>query len=365
MPPATTARPTLFRRVLRWTLRVTGLGTLTVLYLGGCVFSAPTYDGPESDHFDGVRFFNHVSTEGRFTDFVKWRMNRDEGPWDEWTESETGEPPPERVADGRLRVTFVNHSTVLLQMDGLNVLTDPVWSERVSPVSWAGPRRKRAPGLRMEDLPPIDVVLISHNHYDHMDVPTLRRLAESHGPRVLAGLGNARYLASEGVGRAEDMDWMDGVDVTDDVRITCVPAQHFSGRGLSDRNGTLWCGFVIEGPSGRVYFAGDTGYGPHFAEARRLFGPMRLALLPIGSYRPEWFMEPVHTTPAQAVQAHHDLEAATSIGIHFGTFALGDDGQEEPLADLEAALAADPTRSPRFWTLENGEAREVPALQPR
>jgi L-ascorbate metabolism protein UlaG (beta-lactamase superfamily) len=363
MSESTSPAPSRLRRALKWTLRGSALGVLGVVYLGGCVFAAPTYEGPESDHFDGERFFNHVTTEGRFTDFVRWRLNRDAGPWDEWIESEPGAPPPERVTAGGLRATFVNHSTVLLQMDGLNVLTDPVWSERVSPVSFTGPRRKRAPGLRFEDLPPIDVVLISHNHYDHLDVPTLRCLAASHAPRVLAGLGNAQYLTAEGIGRAEDLDWMEGTDAAPGVRITCVPAQHFSGRGLTDRNGTLWCGFVIEGPSGAVYFAGDTGYGPHFAQAREDFGPFRLALLPIGSYRPEWFMAPVHTSPAEAVRAHHDLGAATSIGIHFGTFALGDDGQHEPLTDLEAALAADPIDDTRFWTLENGEGCDVPPLR--
>jgi L-ascorbate metabolism protein UlaG (beta-lactamase superfamily) len=347
---------------VRWSLRVIAVVVATLLYLGGCVFAAPTHEGPVSDHFDGERFFNHVSTEGRFTDFLRWRMDRDLGPWEEWTDSVPGAPPPERVAGGRLRATFVNHSTVLVQMDGLNILTDPVWSERVSPVSWAGPARKRAPGLRFEDLPPIDLVLVSHNHYDHLDVPTLQRLSETHAPRVLAGLGNAQYLSSEGIERAEDMDWSDRVEVAPGVTVSCVPVQHFSGRGLSDRNGTLWCGFVIEGPSGRVYFAGDTGYGPHFAETRRLFGPMRLALLPIGAYRPKWFMSPVHTSPAEALRAHHDLDAGTSIGIHFGTFALADDGQTEPTDDLRAALEADPDGGTRFWALEHGEGRDVPQL---
>lgn len=361
MPSCVRAVTDRLRVVLSWTLRGLALAVAALLWLGGCVFSAPTYDGPVSDHFDGERFHNHVSTEGRFADFLRWRLNRDLGPWEEWTDAAPGEPPPERVDGGRLRATFVNHATVLLQMDGLNILTDPVWADRIGPVSWAGPRRRRPPGLRFEDLPPIDLVLISHNHYDHLDLPTLRRLSAAHRPRVLAGLGNAQLLAAEGVGGAEDLDWGDGVDVSDRVRVTCVPAQHFSGRGLSDRDGTLWCGFVVEGPSGRVYFAGDTGYGPHFAEARRLFGPMRLALLPIGAYRPRWFMAPMHTSPEEAVQAHRDLEAATSIGIHFGTFALADDGQREPLDDLAAALAADPVAPPRFWALGNGEGRDVPA----
>lgn len=359
-PPAPIS---LRRRVLRWTVRGVALSVAGLVYLGACAFSAPTYEGPPSDHFDGERFFNHVSAEGRFTDFLRWRMSRDLGPWAEWTESEPGAPPPERVDGGRLRATFVNHSTVLVQMDGLNILTDPVWSERVSPVSWAGPRRKRAPGLRFEDLPPIDLVLVSHNHYDHLDVPTLRRLSAEHRPRVLAGLGNAEYLAAEEIERAEDMDWADRVEIADGVTVTCVQVQHFSGRGLMDRNGTLWCGFVIEGPSGRVYFAGDTGYGPHFAETREQFGPMRLALLPIGAYRPAWFMAPFHISPESAVRAHRALDAGTSLGIHFGTFSLADDGQSEPVDDLRAALEAKGIDAERFWALEHGVGRDVPPLE--
>jgi L-ascorbate metabolism protein UlaG (beta-lactamase superfamily) len=290
-------------------------------------------------------------------------VHRDPGPWDDWTESMPGAPPPERVGGGELRVTVVNHATVLVQMDSLNVLTDPVWSDRVSPVGWAGPRRRHAPGILFDDLPPIDIVLVSHNHYDHLDVPTLKRLSDKHRPRILTGLGNTRFLESKGIANARDLDWMEGVEVGDGMRVTSVPAQHFSGRGFSDRNGTLWCGFVIEGPSGRVYFAGDTGYGPHFTEASERFGPMRLALLPIGAYKPAWFMSPVHTSPAEAVQAHRDLEAATSVGIHYGTFPLADDGQTEPLEDLQRALEVQSLGSSRFWVLNVGEGRMVPEAE--
>jgi len=350
---------------IQWSLRLIGVAGLGVGFLGCCVFTAPIYDGQRTDHFDGDRFHNESAAETRTGDFLRWRMNRDLGPWDEWTESEPGAAPPERVFGGTMRVTFVNHSTVLLQMGGVNVLTDPVWSERVSPVSFAGPKRRRAPGLRFEDLPPIDVVVISHNHYDHMDIETLRRLVDEHSPLILTGLGNAEFLEENDVAGARDVDWWDAIelDVGEDVSVTCVPVRHFSGRGFTDRNGTLWCGFVVESPAaGRAYIAGDTGYGRHFSDAAERLGPMRLSVLPIGSYLPRWFMSPVHIDPAAAVRAHRALQSGTSVGVHFGTFALADEGQYEPEADLAAALERIDGPAPRFWVLGFGEGRDVPSL---
>ena len=228
-------------------------------------------------------------------------------------------------------MTFVNHATTLIQMDGVNVLTDPIWSERCSPVSFAGPRRVVPPGLRLDQLPPIDVVLISHNHYDHLDLPTLRRVVEEHRPRILVPVGNRTLLDRAGVRGAEELAWWQSADVRDGaVRVSAVPAQHFAGRGFFDRDRALWAGFVISGPAGSAYFAGDTGFGPHFGEIRDRFGPPRLAILPIGAYRPEWFMSRVHASPDEALRAHRILGAKTSVGIHFGTFRLADDGQDEP-----------------------------------
>jgi len=355
------------RSVVRWGLRLIGAFALVVAFLGCCVFTAPMYEGPDSDHFDGTRFHNETPADTQTGDFLRWRMDRNLGAWDDWTESEPGAPPPRRVTGDRMRVTFVGHSTVLLQMGGVNILTDPVWSERVSPVPFGGPARRRAPGLRFEDLPPIDVVVVSHNHYDHMDVATLRRLSDEHSPIFFAGLGNAEFLASKGVSGARDMDWWDARDIDVDggegVTLTCVPVRHFSGRGFTDRNGTLWCGFVVESAAtGRAYFAGDTGYGPHFAEAARRLGPMRLTLLPIGAYLPRWFMSPVHMEPKSALRAHRDLQAGTSVGVHFGTFPLADDGQYQPEADLQTALDRIEGPKPRFWVLGFGEGRDVPAL---
>jgi L-ascorbate metabolism protein UlaG (beta-lactamase superfamily) len=175
------------------------------------------------------------------------------------------------VSDGCLRVTFINHATVLIQMDGLNILTDPIWSERASPVRWAGPRRHRAAGLRFEDLPPIDLVLISHNHYDHLDIETLVRLRAEHRPHFVTGLGNRAFLKAREILDVTELDWWEAANVSDELSVTCVPAKHFSGRGLSDADATLWCGYVVQGSEGNVYFAGDTGMGSHFAEINNGF----------------------------------------------------------------------------------------------
>jgi L-ascorbate metabolism protein UlaG (beta-lactamase superfamily) len=317
-------------------------------------FAAPRWRGEPSDHFDGERFHNRErgwQTEGSF---LKWQATREPGAWPEHPEMTYGPPPPERVDGGRLRVTFINHSTTLIQMDGVNILTDPVWSERVSPVSFVGPRRHRAPGIRFEDLPPIDLILVSHNHYDHMDVATLRRL---HAP-IVTPLGNAALLRRHGIDGAIDLDWWETTKHANGIETTVVPARHFSARALSDRNRNLWSGFVVSGKSGHVYFAGDTGWGDHFAEIGRRFAPIRAALLPIGSYMPRWFMQPAHIDPAQAVDAHFALGARTSVAVHFGTFALGDDGEYDPVRDLQHALAEN--GNPPFLVLDQGEGRDLP-----
>ena len=241
-----------------------------------------------------------------------------------------------------LRVTFVNHATLLVQTENVNILTDPIWSERCFPVQFAGPRRHHAPGIRFEDLPPIDVVILSHNHYDHMDVATLQRLAREHDPRMFAALGNGAYLRAQGIANVTELDWWQSSAVAPNVRLNAVPAQHFSSRGLGDRDANLWCGWVVETTEGPIFFAGDTGWGSHFAAVRDRFGPARLAMLPIGAFRPEWFMCAVHISPAEAVRAAKTLDAKLSIPMHYGTFHLGDDGQEEPLDVLRSALAAVP-----------------------
>jgi L-ascorbate metabolism protein UlaG (beta-lactamase superfamily) len=292
-----------------------------------------------SDHFDGRHYRNPNGARPHgFTGLLRWQLTRKAEPWTEWTDAEPGPAPARSIGGGALRATLVNHSTVLIQTEGQNILTDPIWSERASPVAWAGPRRHRPPGIRFEDLPPVDAVLVSHNHYDHLDLPTLQRLAREHRPQFFVPQGNAALLRSAGI-HATELDWWQAAPVGP-LWVEAVPAQHFSARGFGDRNRALWCGYGITAPGGTAYFAGDTGYGPHFERIHQHFGAPRLAMLPIGAYLPRWFMSPVHLSPGEAVRAHGVLGARASMAIHFGTFALGDDGEYQPEAELRRALEA-------------------------
>jgi L-ascorbate metabolism protein UlaG (beta-lactamase superfamily) len=230
-------------------------------------------------------------------------------------------------------------------MDGVNILTDPMWSERCSPLSWVGPKRYSKPGIRFEDLPPVDVVLVSHNHYDHFDIPTLKRLAKKGMPHAIVPLGNLNLMRSTGIATVDELDWWQSIPLSSNVTITMVPAQHFSARTLWDRNQTLWGGFVISGPSGNVYYAGDTGYGPHFREIARRFSPIRVALLPIAPFRPpqakgsiRGYRPVVHMGPAEAVMAHMDLGTPLSIAAHFQVFRLGIEGFNDAVDLLAASL---------------------------
>lgn len=354
-----TRRPILRRwwvRLPLWALGLAG-GIFGIAYgIGAWKFSVPRYRGPVSDHFDGKRFYNQAAIEDHgFGDFLRWITNRDRGPWRDWVDAAPGLPPQRRVDGGELVATFINHSTVLLQIDGVNILTDPVYSSTVGPANLVGVSRHRPPGIRFEDLPPIDIVLISHNHYDHLDLPTLARLAEEHAPTIYLPLGNAALLEREGIAGGVDLDWWESA-TEGDVRIHCVPAQHFSGRGPDDRNAALWGGFVVEAPSGRMYFAGDTGWGPHFRQIFERFAPLRLAMLPIGAYRPRWFMAPVHIDPQDALRAHKLLRPEASLAIHYGTFAQADDGEFEPMRLLDSLLNREPRSLPPFYMLDNGES---------
>jgi len=324
--------------------------------LTGC---ASYYAGPPSGHFDGRHFFNPSVSEQRppFA-FLRWQLTRDPGPWPERVPLRAADRPPDRVNGGALRVSFVNHATVLLQTRGLNILTDPVWSQRVSPVDWAGPRRVQPPGVAFEDLPPIDVVLISHNHYDHMDLDTLARLQRRDAPRVLVPLGNDTILAAHTPPlRAEPLDWGDSVRLAEGVTVTAEPMLHWSARGLFDRNEALWAAFAIGTPEGTVYFVGDSGYGDGrlFREAGSRHAPIRLALLPIGAYEPRWFMRPAHMNPAEAVRAHQALGAARSIAIHQGTFRLADEAYAAPRRELARAREAAGVAAACFPAAVNGE----------
>jgi L-ascorbate metabolism protein UlaG (beta-lactamase superfamily) len=313
----------------------------------------------ESVHSKDGRYFNPGVPPQKFLQLLKWMIGRKMGPWQVSYRLVAAPPPSGRVQGSDMKVTFVNHSTVLIQTAGRNILTDPIWSERTSPVSFLGPKRHRQPGIAFDDLPPIDIVLISHNHYDHLDVPTLRRVVARHAPAVFCPLGVAGLMRESGFGAISELDWWQS-QACPEMRIHCVPAQHFSSRTPFDRNRTLWCGWMLEMEGGNVYFAGDTGFGDHFEAIGRRLAPIRLALLPIGAFKPEWFMGPIHMTPEQAVEAHGILKPQTSVAIHFGTFALADDGQMEPVDRLQRRLNSI-HRPALIWVLTEGEGRSVPA----
>lgn len=306
---------------------------------------------PFPAHFDGTRFRNPGAPPPRgWLDLLRWKLTSRAEPSPRFVADVEPSLPPCAIQGPELRITLVNHSTVLLQQSGSNILTDPIWSLRASPLPWIGPRRHRSPGVRKEDLPPIDIVLLSHNHYDHLDLSTLRWLARRRAPSFVVPSGLAGLLRSQNLEPVYELDWGETRTLRQ-VAIHAVPALHFSGRGILDRNKTLWCGYVIECQNRIVYFAGDTAFGSHFAQIRDKFGPPRLALLPIGSYQPRWFMSPVHMGPGEAVQAHQVLASALSIAIHHGTFQLGDDGIDTPQQQLLQSPCPD-----SFSILKNGES---------
>jgi L-ascorbate metabolism protein UlaG (beta-lactamase superfamily) len=306
-------------------------------------------------HFDGRRFYNPGAPQARgFLDVLRWKLRSRPEPSPDFISDVEPSIPPSRVEVSGLRVTLVNHSTVLIQQGATNILTDPIWSERASPVSWLGPKRRRKPGVRMEDLPPIHAVLISHNHFDHLDLPTLRQLAARGSSTFVVAARGARLLRSQRIESVHELDWGESLAISGFI-IHSVPALHFSARSILDRNKTLWCGYIIEYPESLVYFAGDTGFGSHFAQIREKFGSPQVALLPIGAYEPRWFMSPVHMAPEEAVRAHEILGAKTSIAIHHGTFQLADEGIDTPQKQLMAGK-----RDDLFLILRNGQSAEIP-----
>ena len=312
-----------------------------------------------SDHFDGQRFFNPHAPQGKSRqDVRRWHRTRQKTPWPKHIEDPIL-PPPRRADHDQIAVTFIGHSTFLLQIGGLCVLTDPIWSERCSPVSFAGPRRARPPGQPLESLPGVDLLLVTHNHYDHMDLPTLRNVQARWQPATATGLDNARHLAKAGIRSAVELDWWHSTELAG-ARVTYVPAQHFSARGLYDRNRSLWGGFVVQVHGATVYFAGDSGYCPYFAEIAERFPRIDLALLPIGAYEPRWFMRQHHMNPEDAVRSHLDLKAHRSIGMHFGTFQLTDEAINAPVSALRLAQADVGVAQADFDVLAFGETRLYP-----
>jgi L-ascorbate metabolism protein UlaG (beta-lactamase superfamily) len=319
---------------------------------------------PASDHFDGQHFFNPEANQARgLGAILRWQLTRDRARWPARIANPPFPPPGDIVPPGQVSLTFIGHSTFLIRLNGpdgaVSILTDPIFSERCFPVQWMGPRRVRAPGLALEALPKIDAVLVSHNHYDHMDLPSLRALHRRFRPRFLTALGNARILLDAGVPGAIELDWWEGV-AAGPLQVTATPARHFAARGLRDRNQTLWAGFMLGMAEGQMLFAGDSGAGPHWAAIRDRLGPPSIALLPIGAYLPRSVMQAVHMDPAEAVQARADLGARQAVGMHFGTFQLTDEAVDAPLLALQQARAEAGVSPYEFDVLGFGETRVLP-----
>lgn len=336
------------------------LAVLSIAALAAASTPAPPRGWADPAWFDGVRFHQPERSQTTSGEWFHRTFATKRGPWRRFTDTPPGPPPPACVEGERLRVTFVNHATVLIQTDGVNILTDPNWSLRSAPV--VGVRRRRPPGLRFDDLPPIDAVLVSHDHHDHMDVATLARLEKRWHPAIFTGLRNGGFLARQGIPGAHELDWWQTASIAPGVTVTAVPARHSSGRSPLRPNRTLWCGFVLSGPSGSIYFAGDTGWGAHFPVIAEAFPRLRLALLPIGGFRPIWYMREQHLGPVDAVAAERLLDAGTVVPMHFGTFPNAGDGELEPVQTLQEALERSPDVARLFVVLDNGESLEVAPL---
>lgn len=347
----------------------------------------PASDLPISDHCDGRRFFNpaDLMPDGAperalprigLLSILRWQWARRGRPsgWPDRLENPAPAGDPHAAPEaGHARITFIGHSSFLLRVpagDGshVTILTDPVFSARCSPVRWAGPRRVRPPGRSMAALPRVDLILVSHCHYDHMDLPSLAFFAERDAPRVMTPVGNARHLRKAGLRDVIECDWWEESAVRG-LRVTCTPARHGSARTPFDRDRALWGGFDIRPASPgaaqapAIFFAGDSAHGRHWGRIRARLGAPDIALLPVGAYEPRFLMADVHTTPEEAVAAFRALEARQAVGMHFGTFRLTDEPIGEPLSRLAAACAAEGLEPGRFVTLGHGECRDFAAAR--
>lgn len=309
-----------------------------------------------SDHYDGKKFSNPGKNDDlkSFWQLLKWKMTSDVVEWPEHVANKNYPLRPLTPTE-KVNATFINHATFLIQLPGVNVLTDPVYSERVSPYTFAGPKRAREPGIPFDILPKIDVVIVSHNHYDHMDMDTLKKVDAKYHPLFLVPLGDEKHLLKEGIQNVKAMDWWEEVKVKN-VRFIFTPSQHWSARHVWDKNECLWGSFMIDSGATKIYHAGDTGYGPHFLDIKSRLGAPDMALLPIGAYKPRWFMKHHHMDPEDAVKAHIDLGATRSIAMHFGTFQLTDEGIGEPTRDLGLSLKAKNIPKTQFMILDQGQA---------
>ncbi|TCR69810.1 MBL fold metallo-hydrolase [Bosea sp. BK604] len=321
----------------------------------------PYYQGPISDHFNGLIFSDGRPVTKGLLDVWRWQTSkRNRELFPPHYPAPPQDKPPARVEG--LRIVHLGHASFLYQMAGLNVLIDPVFAERASPFSFIGPRRVNAPGVAFDDLPKIDIVLVTHNHYDHLDLATLEALHQRDQPRMIMPLGNDTILRARNPAiRAEAYDWSDKVALSNEIAVTLAPTYHWSARGALDRRMALWCSFVIETPQAKVFHIGDTGYhdGSLYERLGVEYGPFRLAVLPIGAYEPRWFMGDNHMNPEEAVKVMLSLRAEQALGHHWGTFQLTDEGIERPPEALKLALAQAGLPEERFRPMQPGLSWEA------
>jgi len=307
----------------------------------------------------------YKSGDPDFIDFIKWKLTRSNPAWPKLPAQNPNQPVAinDRVYGQDLVLTYINHSTTLLQTGGKNILTDPIWSSHAGPFGKLGPERSIYPGITMQNLPPIDVILISHSHYDHLDLPSLKTLSEIHKPLLIMGLGVSRYIdyCQSTPNNCVELNWWEGKN-SDGISYNFVPAYHWSSRYLLDKNTSLWGGFVISQKDSNIYFAGDTGFsdGKIFHEIKKKYGDFRLSLLPIGAYKPSWFFSHMHTSPAEAVEIFKILQSDYAVPIHFDTFELTDDEYTDPLKDLTAALKTNHISNEKFKVLSPGQSWKTP-----
>jgi L-ascorbate metabolism protein UlaG (beta-lactamase superfamily) len=350
------------RRFFNWSLA--GVGA----FLTGGAYGSMTnayYTGPVTDHFDGTRFF--VPGQPQLSSPLKllqWQFGGDpRAVWPTEFKSPYTDEPPQRYNAPGIRSTLIGHASFLIQVAGLNILVDPLYADRASPVSFAGPKRVNPPGIAFEKLPPIDVVLVSHGHYDHLDTVTLGRLHQSFKPRIICPLANDAVMATSIGGRdnATALDWGQSMDLGQGVTLHIVPSYHWSARGVLDRRKTLWCSFVLTTPSGVIYHIADTGYGDgtFSKDVQKTFGKIALAHIPIGAYEPRWFMQAQHVNPTESVQIFRDCGATRAIGHHWGTFQLTNEAHDQPPKDLSLALAAAQISADRFTAFQPGQVLSV------
>ncbi|UYV37569.1 MBL fold metallo-hydrolase [Rhodobacteraceae bacterium D3-12] len=319
----------------------------------------PYYEGPVSDHFDGVRFFNPGGVQPKqLRDVLKWQLQGGRERWPKHHPSPfESAKPVARLGKGDCEVTHIGHASFLLQAGGLNILIDPVFSERVSPLSFAGPKRVNAPGIAAGDLPEIDLILITHNHYDHLDLLALKAICAQFDPRIITPLGNDTIIRKAiGAARVDAVDWGDVIEVKG-VAIHTEPTHHWSARGVGDRCMALWASFVIETATHRIYHVGDSSFfeGRNFKDAAVRHGAFDLAILPIGAYEPRWFMKDQHMNPLESVEAFRLLGAERAVGHHWGTFQLTNEGIEVPREALVQALDEAGVSQEAFLPLSPGQ----------